>query len=735
MERKVLSERYEIGDLLGRGGMAVVHAGHDIRLGRQVAIKMLRADLARDPSFHARFRREAQSAAGLNHPSIVAVYDTGEDVLPGIGGADERIPFIIMEHVEGRTLREILHDEERNAQARRATGRTDQARSDRRTVANDPSASTGLIAEADMGVGQDHDPDRKPEPLPVDEAVTVTAGVLSALEYSHRAGIVHRDIKPANVMLTGSDEVKVMDFGIARAMADASATMTQTQAVIGTAQYLSPEQARGEPVDARSDLYSTGCLLFELLTGRPPFIGDSPVSVAYQHVREIPQPPSTFNPHVGADLDRVVLHALAKDREDRYPDARAFRTDLLAALEGRPVRAPVPVADTTVAMPVAAAAAAGVAPVPVDATQVLAARTADPVQTVTIGHLEEDDEPRQSRAAGYVLLALAVLAVFGFAAWLVTQVLADEEGSAQATTVSVPDLTGTTVTEAKSLLDQADLGYEEDPAQNSATVPADSILSQSPPVGTPVDRGSVVTVVLSLGVGEVEVPDLTGLTQAEARARLTEAGLTVGDLTSVDDPEVEKDRVISSAPPARTRVARDAEVALVVSTGLVTLPDLTGTSLPQARVELLALGLSPAPELEETDAVPVDTVLSQEPGAGSVPQGSAVVLTVAAAPPPPPPSTTTTTTTTTTSKPPPTTTEPTGTTPPPTTPPPTTPPPTTPPPTTPPPTTEPPTTPPPTTEPPTTPPPTTEPTSEPPTTDPTTTEPPTTEPTIEPPPP
>ena len=715
MERKVLSERYEIGDLLGRGGMAVVHAGHDIRLGRQVAIKMLRADLARDPSFHARFRREAQSAAGLNHPSIVAVYDTGEDVLPGIGGADERIPFIIMEHVEGRTLREILHDEERNTQARRPTGRTDQARTDQaRTVANDSNASTGLIAPAGTNASQDHDPDRKPEPLPVDAAVTVTAGVLSALEYSHRAGIVHRDIKPANVMLTGSDEVKVMDFGIARAMADASATMTQTQAVIGTAQYLSPEQARGEPVDARSDLYSTGCLLFELLTGRPPFIGDSPVSVAYQHVREIPQPPSTFNPNVGADLDRVVLHALAKDREDRYPDARAFRTDLLAALEGRPVRAPVPAADTTVAMPVAAAAAAGVAgvaPVPVDATQVFAARTADPVQTVTIGHLEEDDEPRQSRAAGYVLLALAVLAVFGFAAWLVTQVLDEEEGSAQATTVSVPDLAGTTVTEAKSLLDQADLGYEEGPEQNSTTVPAGSVLSQSPPEGTAVDRGSVVTVVLSLGVGEVEVPDLTGLTQAEARSRLSELGLTVGDLTSVDDPEVEKDRVISSAPPAGAKVARDAQVAVVVSTGLVTLPDLTGTPLPQARVELLALGLSPAPEPEETDAVPVDTVLSQEPGAGSVPQGSTVVLTVAAAPPPSTATTTTTTTTTTTSEPPPTTTEPTGT------------------------TTEPTTPPPPTTEPPTT-----EPTSttEPPTTEPTTTtttEPPTTEPTTEPPPP
>jgi len=719
--RKVLSERYEIGDLLGRGGMAVVHAGHDIRLGRQVAIKMLRADLARDPSFHARFRREAQSAAALNHPSIVSVYDTGEDVLPGIGGADEHIPFIIMEHVEGHTLREILHDEERNAQARRARAGSEQARTDRmRKAARGPDAPTGLLPSTATDADTHHDPDRKPEPMPVDEAVKVTAGVLSALEFSHRAGIVHRDIKPANVMLTTTNEVKVMDFGIARAMADASATMTQTQAVIGTAQYLSPEQARGETVDARSDLYSTGCLLFELLTGRPPFVGDSPVSVAYQHVREIPQPPSTFNPSVGADLDRVVLHALAKDRDDRYPDAHAFRADLLAALEGRPVHAPVPAADTTMAMPAAAAGVAGVAPVPVDATQVFAARTADPARTVTIGHLEEEDEPRQSRAAGYVLLALAVLAVFGFAAWLVTQVLADDETSSQATTVSVPDLTGKTVIEAKSLLDQADLGYKEGTAQNSATVPFNVVISQSPPEGAPVDRGSAVTVVLSLGVGEIEVPVLTGLTQAEARSKLQEVGLRVGDLKSVNDPEVEKDRVISSTPPAAAKVARNAEVAVVVSTGLVTLPDLTGRSYPQARVALLGLGLSSSAEPEENGAVPVDTVLSQNPAAGSVPQGSSVVLSVAAAPP------TTTTTTTTTE---PTTTEPT-TTEPTTTEPTTTEPTTTEPTTTEPTTTAPTTTEPTTTEPTTTAPTTTEPTTtEPTTTAPTTTEPTTTEPT------
>ena len=252
---KVLGERYEVGALIGRGGMADVRSGHDTRLGRTVAIKRLRSDLASDPTFQARFRREAQSAASLNHPSIVAVYDTGEEVAPD----GTHVPYIVMEYVEGKTLREIMRE------------------------------------------GRKILPER---------ALEITADVLSALDYSHRAGIVHRDIKPANVMLTPTGRVKVMDFGIARAIADASSTMTATAAVVGTAQYLSPEQARGEQVDARSDIYSTGCLLFELLTGRPPFQGDSPVSVAYQHVREEPPTPSSIEPEVGP-----------RDRRDRRQGA------------------------------------------------------------------------------------------------------------------------------------------------------------------------------------------------------------------------------------------------------------------------------------------------------------------------------------------------------------------------------------------------------------------------------
>ncbi|MGA8048195.1 MAG: Stk1 family PASTA domain-containing Ser/Thr kinase, partial [Dermatophilaceae bacterium] len=286
---QILGGRYEIGELIGRGGMAEVHKGHDTRLGRPVAIKLLRSDLARDATFLTRFKREAQSAAGLNHASIVAVYDSGDELVTDPQGGQHDIPYIVMEYVDGHTLRTVL---------------TEQG------------------------------------PMEPVEAARVTEGVLDALSYSHRMGIVHRDIKPANVMIAEDGTVKVMDFGIARAIADTSATMTQTQAVMGTAQYLSPEQAQGQTVDARSDLYSTGCMLFELLTGRTPFQGDSPVAIAYQHVGERPPLASDFAPHeIAPELDAVILHSLRKRREERYQDATSFRSDLQSARMGRPVSA------------------------------------------------------------------------------------------------------------------------------------------------------------------------------------------------------------------------------------------------------------------------------------------------------------------------------------------------------------------------------------------------------------
>src|SRR3978361_1673056 len=279
----VLGERYEIGGVLGRGGMAEVHRGRDLRLGREVAVKVLRQDLARDPSSQVRFRREAQAAASLNHPAIVAVYDTGEDRT-----ATGATPYIVMEYVEGETLRDVLRREGR---------------------------------------------------LSPDPAISLTPDICAALAFSHRNGIVHRDVKPGNVMITPQGTVKVMDFGIARAVSDSAATMTSTAAVIGTAQYLSPEQARGESVDARSDVYSLGCLLYELVTGAPPFTGDSPVSVAYQHVREDPRLPSSINPRGPPELDAILLKAMSKNPANRYQSAADMRTDLLRALNGQRVEA------------------------------------------------------------------------------------------------------------------------------------------------------------------------------------------------------------------------------------------------------------------------------------------------------------------------------------------------------------------------------------------------------------
>ena len=347
---QVLAGRYEIRDLIGRGGMAEVHLGYDKRLSRIIAIKLLRSDIAGDPTFQARFRREAQSAAALNHPTIVAVYDSGEEEITTPNGSTRSVPYIVMEYVEGHTVRELLGDG---------------------------------------------------EAVPIPEAVEITTGVLDALEYSHRAGIVHRDIKPGNIMLTSTGAVKVMDFGIARAMEDSSATVTQTHAVVGTAQYLSPEQARGEIVDARSDLYSTGCLLYELLTGQPPFTGDSAVAIAYQHVREIPKPPSSLAADVPESLDRVVLKALAKTRDDRYQDAAHMRTELLAAERGMAVSAPA--TDTwqsTTAMPSATAPSPAV-PAPPPST---AQPPTGPEKAA------EDKRPRRRWWVWVLLIILLILA-------------------------------------------------------------------------------------------------------------------------------------------------------------------------------------------------------------------------------------------------------------------------------------------------------------------------------------
>ena len=443
----LLGGRYELGPVLGRGGMAEVHLGRDLRLGRSVAIKLLRADLARDPTFLLRFRREAQSAASLNHPAVVAVYDTGEDDVAGTS-----LPYIVMEHVEGSTLRQLL------------------------------SSGHRFLPE---------------------RALEVTAGVLAALDYSHRHGIVHRDIKPGNVMLTPAGNVKVMDFGIARALADSSSTVTQTAAVIGTAQYLSPEQARGEPVDARSDIYSTGCLLYELLTGRPPFVGDSPVAVAYQHVREQPRPPSALEPDLPPYADAIPLKALEKDPGARYASATQMREDIDRALQGRPLAhatgtpglAPATATVPTLPPPPPPPRGGGSPPRRSPPTSTVPAASGSwPYPPAVPAPPTRSRGGGIGRTLGWLLSALLVAAVLA-GSFLLGRTLGEEGGQ-----VPVPNLRDATSRRiAEGRLEDA--GLRGRFVNVSDEEPSGHVVSQDPPPGRVVEEDTVVTVRLSSGPG------------------------------------------------------------------------------------------------------------------------------------------------------------------------------------------------------------------------------------------
>jgi serine/threonine-protein kinase len=560
----VLGGRYEVGELLGRGGMAEVHIGRDTRLGRTVAIKILRSDLARDPTFQARFRREAQSAAALNHPSIVAVYDTGEDVVTSPTGAASHIPFIVMEYVEGHTVRELLKD---------------------------GSA------------------------VPLDEAAEIVSGVLVALEYSHHAGIVHRDIKPGNVMLTPAGAVKVMDFGIARAMADSAATMTQTHAVVGTAQYLSPEQARGEIVDARSDLYSTGCLLFELLTGRPPFIGDSPVAVAYQHVTAAPVAPSALAADVPEAFDRVTLKALAKDRNLRYQTAAEFRADLEAAVRGTAVIAP-PLAGAAAA-PATGAATAVMNPVSGGTRVLPPTRPAAPAPASA--QAEPEEPPRRRTGLIWFLVLLGLAAIAGIVALGMRGAT-----PVSPTTVAVPDLTGLTEAEARSALSDAQL---EMSAQTEPSADVEQGLAVRWEPTDQAEEGSVVTVWFSSGSGLVVIPEVTGLTQERARRELADAGLTGEIITaSRDAPGTAADIALGTEPGVGQSVEPDTRITLVLATGLVDVPNLVGSTEAEASAKLDELQVRPRIIYQQDPGDP-GIVLDQD-RSGKIPVDATVTLTI-----------------------------------------------------------------------------------------------------------
>lgn len=544
---RIIGDRYQLGQAIGYGGMAEVYLGTDLKLGRDVAVKILRPDLARDPVFLNRFRREAQSAAGLNHRNIVSVYDTGEDEIEQ-GISKVLVPWIVMEKVEGYTLKQILKS------------------------------------------GRKISPER---------ALDITSGILSALEFSHRNGIVHRDIKPANIMITQHGDVKVMDFGIARAVTDASATATHSNTVLGTAQYLSPEQAKGETVDSRSDLYSTGCVLFELLTGRPPFTGESPVAIAYQHVSEMPPLASGINPDVPLTYDPVVQKALAKTSAERYQTAGEMRADIELLLKG-------------------------FAP-----TKVTSSRDIDKTQTIASVNPSEKTEKtmKKSRVGIIVGGAAGAIALVVGAIMLVTTLI----NPSPVTQVTVPDIVGLTIDQANTNLIAEGLVLGEVEYEVAPDRPVNTIISQNPGKETEVNKGTAVNVIVSKGKGQVQVPDLINYVSVEdARQALYAVGLTLGPVT-YEDSDKPKDAVLRTDPIAGTVVDEGTAIAIVLSSGKLKVPNVVGMTENDAKNALKGFVITII--YEESDVVTAGTVISQTP-AGDVQAdpGSSVTIVVAKTP-------------------------------------------------------------------------------------------------------
>ncbi len=609
---RLVGRRYELGAIIGYGGMAEVFRGRDMRLGREVAVKMLRTDLARDPTFLARFEREATSSASLNHPAIVSIYDTGKDFVNGV-----EIPYIVMEFIEGRTLRDILQS-------------------------------------------QGNFPERR--------AMEITSDVCAALDYSHRMGIIHRDIKPANVMLCPDGSVKVMDFGIARATTSTSSTMTATAAVIGTAQYLSPEQARGTRVDARSDVYSTGVLFYELLTGQPPFRGDNPVAVAYQHVRENPQPPSYHDPSISAKADAIVFKAMEKDPNDRYGSAGRMRDDLERALAGRSIIAPIPAAgggsSQTQALPPPTSASTQVLPHDHDRSRYQEPRTAmyDSSHTGsyddTYGdeydpYQERDDrydQPYDDEPAGggrgrrnvwtYVLVGLGVVLVFVVVTLLATSFFGTSGGDTAASKARIPsDLVGKQVTLAEAQL--ADLGFTnvKRKSQESDTAAKDSVLAVDPPVGSEIDKNALITLTVATEPGKVMVPDVVGQTKAVAEQRLQDAGFTVTTDQFTGATTHRVGTVHETNPVANTPADKGSLVTINVVSAQAQVPGVTGQPSATASNTLASYGFAVS-VVQTPNQAPAGTVISQNPTANTLAaRGSQVTVYVSQGQPSPPPTT------------------------------------------------------------------------------------------------
>lgn len=600
-----LAQRYELGETIGSGGMSDVYAAQDTLLGRDVAVKMLRSEMARDMNFRERFRREARNSSKLNHPNIVAVYDTGEETIDGIG-----IPYIVMERIHGNTLRDLL---------------------------------------------------RNDGPMSPQEAAEILQPVCSALQASHDAGIIHRDIKPANIMLTNTGMVKVMDFGIARALDDSTSAMTQTSAVIGTAQYLSPEQARGKNADARSDVYALGCVLYEAITGGTPFQGETPFAVAYQHVQEDVTPPSERMPEMDLaptallNVDAVVMTSMAKHPGDRYQSAAEMGQDLELLSRGSVTQAArahvapsqeqfptqtVGYPETRAAQPQQAypeTAMAG-APGPASAAGT-AAGAAGALPANAAGAHTGPPTATTAKPSSHLrwLVAFIVIALLVIGAGYAWSVLNDRDSRrqsdnlAQSETVSLPNIIGLERNEAIAKLEEVGLRPEIVDAPDPE-IPEHHVVRTNPSVGSQLQRNTTVTVTVSTGKEDTQVPRLVNMTPQEASAALAEVGLELEpEVDEEFSDSVEQGRITHHEPAAGANLPKGSRVRVTISRGPeivdVRVPSLTGMKWSQARETLESLGFVPKPQFVDS-LEPADRVLGVD-GAGQMrPEGSDVRVEV-----------------------------------------------------------------------------------------------------------
>jgi beta-lactam-binding protein with PASTA domain len=553
----LFDRRYRIVRRLGSGGMATVYLAEDEVLGRRVAIKILNERYANDEQFVERFRREAKSAAGLSHPNIVSIYDRGEA---------EGTYYIAMEHLDGRTLKQLI------------------------------------LARG---------------PAPIRVAIEYTRQILGALGFAHRHGIVHRDIKPHNVIVDGEARAKVTDFGIARA--GAASQMTEAGSIVGTAQYLSPEQARGGPIDQRSDLYSVGIVLYELLTGTVPFSGESPVEIAMKHLSEKPEPPSTHREEIPEELDLVVMRALAKDPAERYQTADEMDADLARIARGGGVSRRTQEAATAII-------AAPPPSMPTTITNATAVRERPPPPPV---YYDYDERPRRRRPIWPWLLALLLLAAAVVAGFLVYEQIQDQ--LAETKPVSVPSVTGLRRVEATAQIRDAGL-VPRVTYEHSDDVDVGFVISQDPVPGSLEDRGNIVNLVVSYGKEQVEVPDVRGRSSVDAVAAVTAAGLT-HRVVEVHSQQA-RGTVTGQSPAPGTKVPKGTRVRINVSRGprTVQVPAVQGQPYESASGALQAQGFVVA-RTDVDSNQPEGTVVAQDPAAGAfAPKGSTVTLSVSRGP-------------------------------------------------------------------------------------------------------